>query len=94
MKRLITAVSFAVLAVPAFAGAPYDQNEVDRALPQIEENASAGASAFRAERMPYDQNTVDRALPQITEKAPAPKARAQRGLPFDQVQVDRALPVL
>lgn len=38
MKRLITAVSFAVLAVPALAaqtGAPYDQNEVDRALPPI-----------------------------------------------------------
>ncbi len=38
MKRLITAVSFAVLAVPAAAaGLPYDQNLVDRALPQIEQ---------------------------------------------------------
>lgn len=94
MKRLITAVSFAVLALPALAGAPYDQNEVDRALPQIEQNASAGASTFRAERMPYDQNMVDRALPQISEKAPAPRARAQRGLPFDQLATDRALPAL
>ena len=65
MKRLVTAVSFAVLAIPAFASAPYDQNQVDRALPQIEDNASAGASSIRTERMPYDQNQVDRALPQI-----------------------------
>ncbi|HEX2199014.1 MAG TPA: hypothetical protein VHG88_10385 [Burkholderiales bacterium] len=38
MKRLLPAVSFAVLAVPAAAaGLPYDQNLVDRALPQIEQ---------------------------------------------------------
>lgn len=98
MKRLITAVSFAVLAVPALAaqtGAPYDQNEVDRALPQIEENASAGASRIRAERMPYDQNEVDRALPPIQEKAAgATRSRVERGLPFDQAELDRAQPAL
>lgn len=52
MKRIIAAVSFAVLAVPAAAfaadaGAPYDQNRVDRGLPDIQnpaiaESASAG----------------------------------------------------
>ena len=70
MKRLITAVSFAVLAAPALAaerGAPYDQSLADRALPQVEinESASAGASVMRPERMPYDQNVVDRALPTL-----------------------------
>jgi hypothetical protein len=97
MKRLITAVSFAVLAVPAFAGDPYDQSLVDRALPQIEDNASAGATrVIPAERMPYDQNLVDRALPQFEQKAPArtPRSGPERGLPYDQVEIDRALPVL
>jgi hypothetical protein len=39
MKRIIAAVSFTVLAAPAFAveiGAPYDQNLVDRALPNVQ----------------------------------------------------------
>jgi hypothetical protein len=74
---------------------PYDQNLVDRALPQIEfnDNASFGATAPSPERMPYDQNLVDRALPQIGDKAPA-RARAERGLPYDQVQIDRAVPAL
>jgi hypothetical protein len=39
MKRLIAAVSFAVLAVPALAaesGAPFEQTQLDRALPQID----------------------------------------------------------
>lgn len=39
MKRLIAAVSFAVLSAPVFAvevGAPYDQNLVDRALPNVQ----------------------------------------------------------
>lgn len=47
MKRLIAAVSFAVLAAPAFAveiGQPYDQSLVDRALPQIQERAGAASS--------------------------------------------------
>ena len=72
MKRLITAVSFAVLAVPAFAaerGAPYDQSLVDRALPQIqkkEDRASTGATGARAERgLPFDPLEIDRALPRL-----------------------------
>jgi hypothetical protein len=44
MKRHIAAVSFAVLAIPAFAaGLPYEQNQVDRALPNVP------AKAVRAE---------------------------------------------
>lgn len=53
MKRILAAVSFAVLAAPAFAAevsAPYDQNLVDRALPNIDfpavaEQASGGATS-------------------------------------------------
>jgi len=70
MKRLITAVSFAVLAVPAFAaGLPYDQNLVDRALPDVKVEAiETQSSRFDA---PYDQNLVDRALPNIEERRTA-----------------------
>ena len=43
MKRLIAAVSFAVLAVPAVAaesGKPFEQIDLDRALPQINLSAA------------------------------------------------------
>ncbi len=65
MKRFIAAVSFAALTVPAFAGT-FEQTELDRALPQGLESASAGASAERAQRnVPYEQNQLDRALPSV-----------------------------
>lgn len=38
MKRFIAAVSFAVLAVPAFA-ATFEQTELDRALPNVQAKA-------------------------------------------------------
>lgn len=46
MKRIIAAVAFAVLAVPAFAfaadaSAPYDQTVIDRALPDVRNAALA-----------------------------------------------------
>ncbi len=50
MKRIIAAVSFAVLAAPAFAaevGAPFEQNQLDRVLPNVEAraaNASVGST--------------------------------------------------
>ncbi len=62
MKRLITAVSFAVLAMPAFAGAPYDQLEVDRALPQIEKKSSERTSTVKR-GLPFEQAELDRAMP-------------------------------
>jgi opacity protein-like surface antigen len=46
MKRLIAAVSFAVLASPVLAAeAPFEQTQFDRGLPTLEQNASAGASS-------------------------------------------------
>ena len=44
MKRILAAVSFAVLSAPLLAaevGAPYDQSLVDRALPDIQISAPA-----------------------------------------------------
>ncbi len=46
MKRIIAAVSLAVLAVPAFAveaGAPFEQNQLDRALPSVQERADSAS---------------------------------------------------
>lgn len=68
MKRFIAAVSFAALAVPAAAaefGLPYDQNLVDRALPNVaEQTVTETEFAFNGSA-PYDQLTVDRALPEL-----------------------------
>ncbi|HEY7239641.1 MAG TPA: hypothetical protein VH600_10760 [Burkholderiales bacterium] len=44
MKRILAAVSFATLAVPAFAiehGKPFEETELDRQLPQISVPAPA-----------------------------------------------------
>jgi hypothetical protein len=63
MKRYIAAVSFAVFAVPAFAaGLPYEQTEVDRALPNVPERTVRADPAPRF-AAPYEQNAVDRARP-------------------------------
>jgi hypothetical protein len=48
MKRLIAAVSFALVAAPAFAvefGKPYEQLDVDRALPNIAQTRTQLASS-------------------------------------------------
>lgn len=53
MKRIATAVLLASLAVPAFAveiGAPYEETNIERQLPEvrnpvIDQSAAAGASA-------------------------------------------------
>jgi hypothetical protein len=66
MKRIIAAVSFAILAVPAFAaerGAPFEQTQLDRGfLAQSASGASmgSGASSAGGSRTPYEQLRVDR----------------------------------
>ena len=68
MKRFIAAVSFAALAVPAAAaefGLPYDQNLVDRALPNVAEQTVSEAAFTFNSSAPYDQLAVDRALPEL-----------------------------
>ncbi|HJY77190.1 MAG TPA: hypothetical protein VKE95_11190 [Burkholderiales bacterium] len=65
MKRLIVAAALAALAVPAFAvetGKPFEQTELDRALPQINIPAPAQRSVDSAS-LPYEQAEVDRMLP-------------------------------
>ena len=59
MKRLVTAVSFAVLAVPAVAAQPFEQTELDRALPQV--NVKARGTAVAAQPW-VDYNFIAPAL--------------------------------
>ena len=58
MKRLIAAVSFAVLAVPAVAaeyGKPFEQLDLDRALPQL--NISGAQSSGQATQVASSGST-------------------------------------
>jgi hypothetical protein len=61
MKRLIVAVAFALSAAPAIAdvGAPFEQNELDRALPPLPENVAA-YEPIASERLPFEQTQFDR----------------------------------
>jgi hypothetical protein len=61
MKRLIVAVAIALSTAPALAelGAPYEQNELDRALPAVPENVAA-YEQISSERMPFEQTQLDR----------------------------------
>lgn len=65
MKRLIAAVSFAVLASPvlADAGKPFEQLDIDRALPNVPERTVSGVEYPGS--APYEQLAVDRALPDL-----------------------------
>ena len=67
MKRLIAAVSFAVLATPALAqvGKPFEQLDLDRALPNISVPAASETRYPFNGSAPYEQLVVDRALPDI-----------------------------
>jgi len=65
MKRLIVAAALAALAVPAFAveiGKPFEQTELDRALPEVNIPAPVQRSVDAAS-LPYEQVQVDRMLP-------------------------------
>lgn len=72
MKRIIAAVSFAILAVPAFAaerGAPFEQTQFDRGF--LAEGASgasmgSGAPSAGSSRAPYEQLRIDRGVPPHT----------------------------
>jgi hypothetical protein len=58
MKRTVAAVALAVLALPALAAElPYDQNLVDRAVPNIPERATE--SNGRA----YQETTFEQYIP-------------------------------
>lgn len=67
MKRLIAAVSFAVLATPVLAdnGKPFEQLDIDRALPNVAERTVTGTNYPFNGSAPYEQLAVDRALPEL-----------------------------
>ena len=64
MKRIIAAVSFAVLAAPVFAAevsAPYEQTQFDRTLSNVQESAdhaSAGSTSTKENVWANDYNFV------------------------------------
>ena len=71
MKRLIATLSFAAFATAALAdnGKPFEQIDLDRALPNIPESAASSTVYPFGGSAPYDQLAVDRALPNIPEKS-------------------------
>ena len=67
MKRLIATLSFAVLATAAFAdnGKPFEQLDLDRALPSVPEVAVSSTGYSFGGSAPYEQAEVDRMLPNL-----------------------------
>ena len=81
MKRLILAASIAI-STAAFAddGKPFEQTELDRALPQID--FAPVAPYVAASNAPYEELVIDRMLPNLPEKA-TQYAEADRGTRVD-----------
>ena len=80
MKRLFAAASLAVLATSAFAvqnGKPFEQLDLDRALPTLEQRATGEAVYPFGGSAPYDQIGVDRTLPEIAAAQPVQSERTQ-----------------
>jgi hypothetical protein len=70
MKRCLIAIALAALASPALAlevGPPFEQNELDRKLPEIQ--FAPVAPYVADERAPYEQLVIDRALPALPARA-------------------------
>jgi hypothetical protein len=68
MKRLIVAVAIALSSAPvlADAGAPFEQNELDRVLPNVPQSVAAPEPIAR-ENMPFEQSQLDRGSVGIAE---------------------------
>lgn len=80
MKRFIAALSVALASTAALAetGKPFEQLDIDRALPNVEERAAHIASYSLGSSSPYEQLLVDRALPNIVGGEPT-RLAAVRG---------------
>ena len=68
MKRLIAAAALAAVAGSVFAveiGKPYEELDIERALPNIPERATSATVYAYGGSAPYDQIAVDRTLPNI-----------------------------
>jgi len=67
MKRILVAVSLAVLAVPAFAAdvsAPYEETQADRALPNVQVKGERSKQSNSTQSNPWanDYNFIAPAL--------------------------------
>lgn len=90
MTRLILKIGIAAVLTVAFqgvnaAGPPYDQLEVDRALPTFQERTAAPKFESGS---PYDQVELDRTLPQFPERITG----IELGAPHDPLALERSLP--
>lgn len=64
MKRIIAALSLAALTAPAAAagyGAPFEQTQLDRQLPDVALTKAADPHVVNG--MPFEQNELDRGVP-------------------------------
>ena len=94
MNRYVIAVAVAVFSSSALAlevGAPFEQTQLDRELPNLQ---LAPVKPYVADgRAPYEQLVVDRTLPNIYF-APVEAYVADSRAPYEQAQIDRQLPNL
>src|SRR5437773_8593191 len=83
MKRIFAAALLAALTVPAFAcetGAPFEQTQLDRQLPNVKDpvvdQASSGGSVFGLKTSaPYEQTRIDMALPNVQDPVVTPRTQ-------------------
>jgi hypothetical protein len=84
MKRIIAAALLAATATSALAleiGAPYEQLQIDRQLPNVKDplvkdTASGGATVFGLKAgLPYEQAQVDQQLPSVKDPVLVPRTQ-------------------
>jgi hypothetical protein len=84
MKRIIAAALLASLTLPAFAveiGAPFEQTQLDRQLPNVKDpvvadQASSGGTFFGLKAgAPYEQYRIDTALPNVKDPVVTPRTQ-------------------
>jgi hypothetical protein len=78
MKRVIAALSLTIASTAALAevGKPFEQLDIDRALPNVPERTASATIYPFGGSAPYDQLAVDRAFPNIAVDAPTRLAAA------------------
>ncbi len=85
MKRIITAVALAVLAIPAFADQASEKGQ-----------PSSASQQSRRAGLPFEQTQLDRGfLAGVADGASSPSSGATaagRGTTYEQVQIDRGVP--
>lgn len=78
MKRFIAALALSVAssALMAQNGKPFEQVDIDRALPNVPERVESPTVYPLGGSAPYEQLLVDRALPEIVVDEPTKLAAA------------------